>query len=127
MRLIASVALGALAMPAIAAPAGDQFDLVCKAKRDGQRYRIDLAKNEWCADKCGTVRKIASVTSGTLVLADQKPAIRGEMTNTIIINRVTGAWHTYFYWPKAGGLPSTTDGSCEPAPFSGFSSAPTKF
>jgi hypothetical protein len=112
------VAIGMLAAtPAVAA---DQFDLVCTAKKDVTRYRVDLNRGEWFLEKCRGVVKIAEVTAGTLTLLDEKAAKSGDVEHHIIINRSTGDWYSSF---SVGDLaPSVERGTCEPASFSGFPS-----
>lgn len=101
--------------PAIAA---DQFDLVCSSQKYNVRYRVDMARNEWCQGDCTAISKIAEASSGTLVLENREPAFRGDIESTVRINRVTGQWSRYY---SAGpGASSYTKGSCEAAAFSGL-------
>ena len=111
-------ALGLIASPAIAAP--DQFDLVCTSGKDVTRYRVDLARNEACADTCDRVWKMGEATSGQLKLIDRTPAYRGDLEERSIVNRSTGAWH---YTMTLRPIAHQKDGKCEAAPFSGFPAA----
>lgn len=106
--------------PAVAA---DQFDLVCSAPKASARYRIDLARGEYCADECGAVLKIASVTAGDLTLADDKPAIRNGIERFERISRSTGKWYSYSFSPQLDRTPSVRRGECTLATFTGFPTA----
>jgi hypothetical protein len=99
--------------------AADQFDLVCSGDSEPWRYRVDLAKNEWCAGVCDSSFSIASVTSTTLVLQDAQPQhLRGDTIKNSI-SRVSGEWYFYRSLPKIG-FNRTVKGKCAVAPFSGF-------
>ena len=118
--------IAALVATTPAAAESEQFDLICTSQREAVRYRVDLSKNEWCFDKCGMVQKIASVTAGTISLYDHQPTHARDARYFIQINRVTGEWHWFNHTP--GSLSMTNvKGVCEPAPFSGITSGPTKF
>lgn len=108
-----------MATPAAAA---DQFDLVCTAKKEQQRYRIDLGAGEWCSGDCSTVRKIAEVTTGMITLVNLAPQPPRNETTYNRINRQTGAWEWFNEEP---GYSSIQDikGSCSASPFSGFPAA----
>lgn len=106
----------ALTLVATPAAAADQFDLVCTGDDEPWHYRVDLAKGEWCAGKCETVFRLASVTSGTIVLRSEKPEFRGGDAVENSINRASGEWYYYRSLPKIG-FSKTVKGKCELAPF----------
>jgi hypothetical protein len=110
-----------LALPGAAAEQ-QQFDLICTAKKDSVRYRVDLAAKRYCAGDCRAVRPIVDVSATELVLERHEPAFRTDITSRTIINRSTGGWQTYVDIPGTG-VPFSRDGSCEPAPFSGLPTA----
>lgn len=128
MRKVIIAGISAVLLVGVASPAMavDQFDLVCKAPKDTERFRVDLAKNEWCSGPCDNVQKIASVTSGMLSLHDHKPAFASDSRYHLRIDRVTGEWSWYNYNPKYKSL-MDIKGICEPAPFSGITSPARKF
>lgn len=111
---------GLLATPAVAA---EQFDLVCTAKHDKARYRVDLARGEWCQDACKETSQIARVTPATIVLYQKDRAFERDDTALKSIDRVTGEWTDLY----TGGQYSSwaIKGKCVPATFSGFP-APTR-
>jgi len=114
------ILIGSLAAtPAVAA---DQFDLVCTAKNNVVHYRVDLGRSEWCQGDCSVIRKLASVTTGMLVLADEKPVNPNQYRESITINRNDGSWFSMGYFPRSTRMPVEDKGSCEPASFSGFPS-----
>lgn len=111
--LILSLAL--ISTPAMAA---EQFDLICTAKKETVRYRIDLAAGEWCADSCRSVLKIASVTEGTITLLSRERQAPSDVQVLKKIERSTGEWTDI---SVGGGYdPVFIKGRCEAAPFSGF-------
>lgn len=118
-----TLALCLVATPALAA---EQFDLLCRGDDEPWHYRIDLAKSEWCADKCKTVHKIASITSGTIVLQSKEPQFKGGDRVINSINRATGEWYFHRSLPGVGFNKAVT-GTCELRDFSGFPSAKAKF
>lgn len=119
MRRILVIVAGLVATPALAA---DQFDLVCKRETSTIRYRVDLAKNEACADTCDRVWKMGQATTGELRLIDRQPAYRGDLEERASVNRSTGE---YRYHISMSGRADADSGTCEQAPFSGF--PPPKF
>lgn len=123
MRIVALAVVLGVASPAVAA---DQFDLICSGPKASERYRVDLAKNEWCFGKCDLVQKIASVTSGLLSLHDHTPAFANDSRYYLRINRVTGEWSWYNYDPKYKSV-MDIKGKCEPVAFSGMTTGPQKF
>ena len=118
------LALALLSTPAIAA---DQFDLVCSAKKDRTRFRVDLTTGEYCADKCDQVRRIAEVTSGMIVFRQDEPKPPENIRGYNRVNRITGAWEWYSFAPQFDITPQDIRGTCEPAPFSGFGISSRKF
>ncbi len=108
-----------IASPAMAA---EQFDLICKGDDEVWRYRIDLARGEWCARECDVTLKIVSTTASTIVLQQQEPQFRGGDSFRNMINRATGEWYFYRSLPSID-FSKTVDGKCVPAPFSGFPAA----
>lgn len=116
-------AIAAIASPAAAA---DTFDLICSGK-DGksveeQRYRIDLARKEYCSGSCEKVEAIAEVTSGMITLWDDKPTLPAGETAYNKINRNTGDWEWY-YTSRQSYRVQDIKGVCEATAFSGFPSA----
>jgi len=112
-------AIALVSLSGAPAAAAEQFDLVCTAKKENQRYRIDLERGEWCAGQCKRIMKIAEITAGMLTLNEDKPTLSDRVRAHNRINRVTGDWEWYYFDPN---YPSTMDhrGMCERAPFSGF-------
>lgn len=125
-KILCSVALLALSAEAAADAPAEQFDLICKAPKEQEHYRIDLARNEWCYGKCEVVQKIANVTSGMISLHDHQPTHARDARYFNQINRVTGEWHWFNHTPGSLSM-MNVQGTCEPAPFSGIISGPTKF
>lgn len=111
--------VGLVTTPAMAA---DQFDLVCTAKKTTVRYRIDLAKAEWCSEGCVKTYKMASITTGELVLEDEQPQYPGGNLASVRVSRTSGSWSEIHAFAGAGA-PISREGHCEPAPFSGFPTA----
>lgn len=118
------LALALVTTPAVAAE--QQFDLICKAKKETVRYRVDLLAGEYCSGSCELVQKIASVTSGTLTLQDEKPQFRDGDRIWNMVNRSNGEWYFSRSMPAIGVF-DTTEGRCEPANFSGIAPATKKF
>lgn len=114
-KIVALVASVLVATPAVAA---DQFDLLCKAKKAEVRYRVDLARGEWCAGECSRVVKIAQVTTGEIVFEDIKALRRGDYESQVRVNRATGDWSEFTSFPAS--VPTTRKGVCTPARFSTF-------
>lgn len=113
--------LALVSVPAVAAEQ-QQFDLICTAKKASERYRIDLDRGEWCANKCDFVQKIASVTTGMLILAEHEPTFRGDSTSRNRINRASGQWEWYHSDPRYSSV-MDHNGTCRPAPYSGMPAA----
>lgn len=104
------------------AAAADQFDLICKSAEETERYRVDLARGEWCLGDCKNVIKIASVTSGLIVFAEKKPQFPGDSRASNQVNRVTGEWIWYSF-DRRYSSQQDIRGQCESAPFSGLPTA----
>ncbi|MBO9377917.1 hypothetical protein GG804_14175 [Sphingomonas histidinilytica] len=120
MKVIILAAIVAITSPAVAA---DQFDLVCTSKKTSERYRVDLARNEFCFGECEQVMPIAEVTSGMIVLRKTDPSPPENSTIYNQINRITGEWEWYNYSPRLSITAQDIRGHCEPAEFSGFPAA----
>ena len=123
MRSSVLVLVALISSPAFAA--ADQFDLLCTGRlSDGKaiqrHYHVDLNANRWCVDEC-TVKPLSEVSSGQIVFVETKEAYRGDPARALdYVNRTTGQWSFFTsYWMG--------DGTCQPAPFSGFPAPPTKF
>ena len=114
-----------LALPGAAAEQ-DRFDLICTAKKETVRYRIDLTAGEWCADQCTSVNKIAEVTSGMITLYEEKAVTANGPYSYGRINRLTGEWKRASWTPSYNSFFSST-GSCTPASFSGLNAGSRKF
>lgn len=122
MRTIMAVALAlSAASPAIAA---DQFDLVCSAPNASVRYRIDLARGEYCAGECKLIQKIQQVTSGAITLFDEKNNVRDARAYGTV-NRITGDWE--WYNSMFPGAVMNHKGKCRPEQSTGFPVAGRKF
>lgn len=115
------VALG-MALISTPAAAADQFDLICKSAKETERYRVDLARGEWCLGDCRNVIKIASVTSGVIIFAEKKQQHPRDSWASNQVNRVTGEWRWYSFDPKYSRQQDIR-GQCESAPFTGLPAA----
>jgi hypothetical protein len=127
---VASIAL-ALCASAPAFAASDQFDLVCTGKVTIRwnletrarisRYHVDLAAKQWCVDDCPAIKGFAEVSPTILVFDEAKAAFRGDPSERLdFVKRDTGYWaFSDSTWQG--------EGSCEPAPFSGFPTIQSKF
>lgn len=125
-RFIAG-SLALLAVPALAAEqASQQFDLVCGTRDAPPRpmFRVDLVAGEWCRSECRSVEKIASITSGLIVLKDERVELPHRTFNRIEVNRVTGEARDQF---KNRIADWDSRYACTSAPFSGFPIARRKF
>jgi hypothetical protein len=116
------LAVALVATPVMAAEQSQQFDLVCTAKRESDRLRIDLARGEWCFGACERVMKIQEVTAGLITLHDEKPSPPDNIRAYQTINRLTGEWQWYNYTPRYRSI-MDIKGVCAPASFSGFPTA----
>lgn len=124
MKLVAGLMMALVAAPAVAA---DQFDLVCVAGKSRTHFRVDLAQNSWCWDQCKETQKIVSVSQAKIVFVDQKPHLQKDPTIWNWVDRETGKWTSYSYFPGIDLVPIRKEGFCEPGPFTGFPVIPTKF
>src|SRR3546814_2889270 len=85
----------ASASPALAA---DQFDLVCTSTEgSADRYRIDLTKGEACSGNCDRIWKMGEATTGELKVINKQPAFRGDMEESMFVDRQTGQYRYYNY------------------------------
>lgn len=117
--------LVALALTGATTP--QQFDLVCTGtvtsvgQPTTRRYHVDLQARKWCAgvDQCA-VRDIAEIDPDVIWFERHQPTYRGDMKITHYVERTTGKW----VWILDA---MDTEGTCEPAPFTGFPTAPTRF
>ena len=119
-----------LALAAASVVGAEQFDLLCsgkvedrttyKSKPIERRYHVDLAKGQFCYDNC-TIRPIAEVNNSIITFEQTKAAYKGDTSRNLDFVRRTDGYWTFFtsYW--------SGEGRCEPAPFTGFPSEPTKF
>lgn len=116
---VALLFLAGLSAPALAA---DQFDLICTAKKQTNRFRIDLARMEYCEGSCENVNKIHEVTSGLITLSKTEPQPGNAAQGWNTVNRVTGEWWWYFSSPASYRVMDIR-GACQPAEFSGMPTA----
>jgi len=115
-----------LALAAASAQSADQFDLICTGKSQGYpadqsenaTYHVDLAAKQWCRGEC-SVQVIERIEPSVIWFKDQ-PTTSGKGEWIEYVDRVSGKW------VREMG-PWVTEGTCEPAPFTGFPSAPNKF
>jgi hypothetical protein len=111
---------------ALAAGTPQQFDLVCSGRlRDGDpitvRYIVDLAGNRWCKQNGCTIKPLAEVNNTQIVFVDVSAAFPGDPSRSLdYVDRTNGNWSFFTsFWMG--------DGTCTPAPFSGFPTMETKF
>jgi hypothetical protein len=113
----------------VAGSSPQQFDLICTGTATDanyrtdpitRRYRVDLAATRWCVAEC-TVRPISEVNNTQIVFDESKAAYRGDPSERLdYVDRTTGKWSFFTsYWQG--------EGTCEPAPFSGFGSERRRF
>jgi len=124
MRIITGLMLLAAATPVMAA---DQFDLICTAKKQTQHFRVDLARGVWCREECKDVIPLVSVSQTRIVFVDRQPKLRGDETHYLYVDRETGRWYEYSWFPSFELIGTTTNGTCQPEAFSGFPVVPTRF
>lgn len=115
------IAAALLATPVAAAT--EQFDLVCTAKGEATRFRVDLSRNEFCFDDCDRVLRIAEVTAGVITFRKTDPTPPENARSYNRVNRSTGEWEWYSYTPRISRRVQDIKGHCEPAAFSGFPAA----
>lgn len=122
MRLLVLLSLAIVGTPAFAS---DQFDLICTGFVTGgqettRHYRVDLAANKWCAGDPCAARPIEQVLPDVIWFERHEPTYGGDLKIAHYVDRTTGKW----YW-RLG--PMEIEGTCSPAPFSGFPALVTKF
>lgn len=111
-----------------AAATTDQFDLICTGTSQGYptdrpentRYRVDLAAKQWCSLSCSDIRPIAEIEPSTIWFKNKQKQFASDTEWIEYVSRTSGKW------VRVMG-PWVTDGTCEPAPFSGFPTLNTKF
>lgn len=86
-------------------------------------YRVDLSKGEYCFGKCEQTLKISEITSGTITIFDKQPSPPENARSYNRINRSTGEWEWYSFYPKYDRTPEIIKGVCKPMQFSGFPEA----
>lgn len=111
---------------ALAGQPAQQFDLLCSGEAKGinrsvsKHYRVDLAAKTWCAgDECAT-RDIAEVLPDLIWFQRERPKYPGDQSLLQYVDRTTGKWVLVMG-------PLVEEGTCAPAPFSGFPKVETKF
>ena len=87
-----------------------------------ETYRVDLAKQRWCVDKCTTTLPIARIGPTRITLQDLVTPAEGIQSYEVEVNRETG---TMLSSLKLAGMEVRTVQHCEPQPFTGF--PPLKF
>ena len=120
----ASAVLGAVllaAAPAAAQTFPRQSDYVCTARAntgesDDQRIRVDLDAKAWCSSKdgCKEIKTIFGIKGAKVVLESSQLEVTSYESS---IDRSTGAYSSVV---TVGGLESSSQGSCKPAPFTPF-------
>lgn len=115
-----------LSQPALGAD-GDQFDVACihPDGKAGSRLSIDLAAGEWCAGECTDINKIVSVTSGKILLNDERAEHSRGTTNFQELNRITGELISRYV--SAGVTFWDTSERCSRLPFTGLARSARKF
>lgn len=128
------------ALLALAVMSTQQFNLNCAGDLTSMGHggntvtaysrvlRIDLASKRWCADECRTVDPIASVEPGRLLLKDRKTDTPREYWfERESVDRTTGEHSSAATDGPYGSYSRFRKGQCEKAPFTGFTTGPTKF
>ncbi|WP_158014130.1 hypothetical protein [Sphingomonas sanxanigenens] len=91
-------------------------------------YRVDLNMNRWCETDCKAIHTIAAVQPAQITLTEKKGEGRFDASVSNFINRETGA---HFGLVRSGYGRSAVgmkyEGTCTPAPFTGFPDFKTKF
>lgn len=114
------IALVLVVNASVGVAAETKFDLIC----GGTTLHIDLDAGEWCKFDCRQINKIVSVTSGKIVLADQRPSHPRGDANIKEVNRITGEYSDEF---KAGEFAWNTREACRPAPLTVLGQTKPKF
>lgn len=107
-----------------------QFDLVCSGstRTDGgeprpteRRIRVDLDAGRWCQEECDRTWPIADAAQDVLVF-DQEGQGDSAARRVALhrVSRVTGAWYSSVSTRAPIRMLVVTEGTCEPAAFSGF-------
>ncbi|WP_156447431.1 hypothetical protein [Blastomonas sp. CCH1-A6] len=129
------LAILAFAVPTTAT-APEKFDLKCTGERQfhlespvephSYGFRIDLKSQKWCWEHCDIIFDIAQVHPDRLILAE-KHEVLGRVTSHLVnvIDRTNGNHRFRSSVTGSTGNVHTINGTCEPAPFSGFPA--TKF
>jgi len=119
--LFSAIWLSILNAPAMAT---ERFDLVCIAKIDlkpvSARYRVDLARKQYCADECQTVEKIDDFTPGMITFYDLPHSSPSDGRHFLTFNRLSGVWRWYDYTPGVSMRIQDITGRCETTDFTGF-------
>ena len=87
-----------------------------------ETYRLDLAKQRWCVDKCTTTLPIIRIEPTRITLQEITTPSGAIQSYDVQVNRETG---TMFSTLKLAGMEMRTVEQCEPQPFTGF--PPLKF
>ena len=117
-------------LAAPAAAASDQFDLICAGQYKDhlmakpapveRRFRVDLARGEWCSGPCGSVSAFASVTTGTLIMAKAERRLPSDTEKIVRVDRSTGEWYEFEDVRRPYRLVAWSKGTCQRAPFTGL-------
>jgi hypothetical protein len=79
-------------------------------------YRVDLASRRWCTDECEETKPIVSVSDTRIVfLSQDTPELSLRIGASV--NRESGEFQHHL---KSGDFSALRQGTCEPAPFTGF-------
>jgi hypothetical protein len=134
MRLLL---VGMMLLGATPAMATDQFDLVCTGRNRSaplaswrpieKHYRIDLAKMQWCQDRCQGVDPIAKVEADKITFRYEPRKFEADGLVVETADRRVGTWVDYVSSPGLNGLYWESEGVCSPAPFTPFPKVATKF
>lgn len=140
-----ALVLAACAVPAIAAAQATQFNLLCsgtltsssvlnaeRVEPYSSLYRIDLATQKWCEAECKALHDISSIQPAQLTLEERKTDTLSEKSLFLnMIDRETGAHKVLVTSSTPRDRLSARslhwEGTCEPAPFTGFPTLTTKF
>lgn len=118
--------LALVAGPALAAPVSPQrFDLVCQGVKTvrgdpqpfSQTIHVDLARNAYCVDTCGTFDTIKSVSRVAITFRD-KPSDGYYLTDKAMWDRQSGAYTERFAATFRMYYESSTRAQCKVAGYS---------
>ena len=87
-----------------------------ESREDLQEIRVDLQSRRFCLDTCERTVPIASISDGEIVFQDETSET-GLMRIYRRVFRERGAFYAYI---KLDAAILTTEGRCDPAPFTGF-------